>query len=704
MEQYLSNSNVGVMAMIEPNRWLKMKVAPIVQKNGGATTLLFNGSNLELAPAQASADALTHFVAVLKRVDVPRLALSGRKAVEQEDLVDTPLAGKGNVYVAASPRLLLLPHGSRWVEGSIDSQETIDEFCAHYGEDAGNWLRFAIAALNGGGATETVYHRLEQKGVLADYLGPNLKNVTIGPGTPTIYVASLNRSSNPTEYDELRKICGPYKSFVMDLAPQVAAPAPGASTASFDALAKALEDKTTRKEKTLLKKGLVKTNALFIAGDINILEGTIKELILPTPTTAYTAANKLGSVEERSEAIKRIWDTQNKSRPTANVPALASDRNMECHDPHMCTQFLKGNWSMKPIKSIYDNHVQLSLLSWAPLGATALTRVQDELALAKARSDEKDGNSGRLNLIMPDSLTGMGQLRSLLANWVADSDALYVSVVPKNRPIVTRVLVEFYGFLLSRDFEEYLCALTSDQRLDVIFHFISRLDRFIAKMVAAGDEFDTHEAIKADDASKILKTAYSAAFRTVCMDLKSIKEKVDGGAKIESVTNLMPRRDALPPAKKHRSSAAPAEVLPAGPPAQRPPTQSTGWGSGWSSGSGWAARPATQGRMLPDEQKKKGDFVPCPNSGFEGKCVEYELSKKYCSDFASFGRFCDPTKCSNKLHLPFYKWNDADKKTQIDYVETNKTKVLIHKKNGRNIPDDKKHLLGDEFGPSSKKK
>jgi hypothetical protein len=187
------------------------------------------------------------------------------------------------------------------------------------------------------------------------------------------------------------------------------------------------------------------------------------------------------------------------------------------------------------------------------------------------------------------------------------------------------------------------------------------------------------------------------------MDLKSMKEHIDRDSKIQCVTNLMPRKEMPPPAKRHRGDAGPIKDVPRkDPPAQRAPAASSGWGSGWS--SGYTPRPATQGRLSPEEQKTKGDFVACPGAGFEGRCVDLNLSKKYCADFASFGRFCDPAKCSGKLHLPFYKWNDADKQTQIAYVEANKANVLIHKKNGRSLPESKKHLLGDEFGPTSKKK
>ena len=170
------------------------------------------------------------------------------------------------------------------------------------------------------------------------------------------------------------------------------------------------------------------------------------------PTAAYIAVNKLTSMEDRSSALKGIWDTLNKSRPAVNVPALTSDRNLECHDPKMCNQFLKASWKQQPIKSFFDSQVQLSIFNWDPLGKDELAKVRYEMAETQARNESSEGEEF-IALIMPESLTGFGQLRSLLANWVGDSDAIFVSVVPNERSIVTRIFIEFYDLLLDRTFD-----------------------------------------------------------------------------------------------------------------------------------------------------------------------------------------------------------------------------------------------------------
>ena len=63
--------------------------------------------------------------------------------------------------------------------------------------------------------SQRVFERVAKTdGALKGYLGSNLANISIAPGVPTVYVASINKSSSPDEYDEIKKACGPYKSLV----------------------------------------------------------------------------------------------------------------------------------------------------------------------------------------------------------------------------------------------------------------------------------------------------------------------------------------------------------------------------------------------------------------------------------------------------------------------------------------------------------
>ena len=53
-------------------------------------------------------------------------------------------------------------------------------------------------------------------------------------------------------------------------------------------------------------------------------------------------------------------------------------------------------------------------------------------------------------------------------------------------------------------------------------------------------------------------------------------------------------------------------------------------------------------------------------------------------------------------HLPFFKWKEEDKTIQIQHVEDNKESMCISK-GFRGLPDNKKHLLGDENGPTGER-
>jgi len=135
--------------------------------------------------------------------------------------------------------------------------------------------------------------------------------------------------------------------------------------------------------------------------------------------------------------------------------------------------------------------MRLTFFQWSPLGSQALELVVGEMQQEEARTwrSENGNDDERLKLIMPGSITGIGQLRATIANFVADSDAMWVSdKEAKHRPIATRLLINIYDYLHDGDFIEYSKKLSIDERQDVVYHFFSRLDRFMAKMVTSGDE------------------------------------------------------------------------------------------------------------------------------------------------------------------------------------------------------------------------
>ena len=82
-----------------------------------------------------------------------------------------------------------------------------------------------------------------------------------------------------------------------------------------------------------------------MGGVVNLETGEIKSLMILVLTKAHLLANKGVTLEERTDDIKHILDTNNASRPLGGVLGSAAARDMEDHDPKMIRQLLLGNFS-----------------------------------------------------------------------------------------------------------------------------------------------------------------------------------------------------------------------------------------------------------------------------------------------------------------------------------------------------------------------
>ena len=98
---------------------------------------------------------------------------------------------------------------------------------------------------------------------------------------------------------------------------------------------------------------------------------------------------------------------------------------------------------------------------------------------------------------MPERITSLKQLKHALSNFVSNSDSLWVSTTPtptaggnnEKRPIVTRVIIyTFFEYVHGTDFEAYWEARSEDERVVVVVHIVSVLDRFLSKWAKAGNE------------------------------------------------------------------------------------------------------------------------------------------------------------------------------------------------------------------------
>ena len=77
-----------------------------------------------------------------------------------------------------------------------------------------------------------------------------------------------------------------------------------------------------------------------MGGELDVEEGILKSVVLPDPTAAHEKANEHVLLDERTDATKRILDTNNSSRPPGPVLAITSVRDMQNHDAQMCRQLL----------------------------------------------------------------------------------------------------------------------------------------------------------------------------------------------------------------------------------------------------------------------------------------------------------------------------------------------------------------------------
>ena len=92
----------------------------------------------------------------------------------------------------------------------------------------------------------------------------------------------------------------------------------------------------------------------------------------------------------------------------------------------------------------------------------------------------------------------------------------------------------------------------------------------------------------------------------------------------------------------------------------------------------------------------KGCFVLTgQDNNFNALCPEARA--KYCRDFSTAGRTC-PGNCGKYVHGFWDKMEPELRKSQLDYVESNKSKVRFNAKSfgiRKNIADNKRHLLSD---------
>jgi hypothetical protein len=720
---------VAALAIVEPSGLLRIRTCPIVVRNddGTISAVVSNGSNTNLVPGISGPNTFQHFVSIGQRRSIPSFAIKG-SALPEELFTDSGLTYVANTFLFLLPRAILLGYGKDWVEGDINDPAVIDLFEHEYGPDYGAWLRAIKAASTPAvaKAANIIHKKLSDTNQLVQYLSGLSTEVTSTTGPAFVYTSSINEVTHPAELALLQERLQPLFTTVQ-ATPPLADPTPTATGFTAAELAAALTSRDERKESNKLRDGFVKLQSIFVGGTISLDTPSLTSIVLPEPTTAHKEANLKTTIDECTDALKRILDMANTQRvDRALLFALESHRSMALHDYLLCRQILLGNWSMVPVNTISDKQILVGVLHFIPPTTeetSSIQREHDESELSATLNNSTQDK--RTRLLSPTRLYGVDQVKRLLANFISASNSLWVSDGDEDtRPIIARVFLEIFNYLYDQDFTEYYAILSREDRENFTYHLVSRMDRLVCRFVRAGNDFGTNSAIVAGNAQAILLTQYRRAFIAWANDWSDIKTKVDRGYKLEHCTSLRPAQ--LPRANAAAGTATAAAASTAsttggtgGKPSssatipKRHRDDSSTTGSGGATKANTVQRTAGQAAtanwspsvVFPFPRaakydvvhgKKMGDFIM--KDGFSTLFPE-SITDKFCHGFSTLGQACGRSECT-KVHLPFGKWTPANQATQIAHVEANFPNIAFNKAFVRNLPEDKTSLLLDPTGMS----
>ena len=742
---FVEGHATAALAVVEPNGYVRVKPNPIVKRNADNTpiSILINGSDTELAPCIAGPEIFDHFICVCTRRAAPPCAFRG------VPLTEAQFEGSGipyapNTHLFSIPRSLPIGNGKDCIEGDIYDNGVVDSFEHEYGEAYGMWLRVVRESANPANAqaAEFIYRKALEDDSLVTLLGPLSVGVSTTPGAASVYVAAINSTSHPDEFAEMQSRSGPYVSTAQPTAggvatngPTVPPPAASATTATpagappgqwVADFAAALTTSNNSRETSRLTRGYVRSQSMFMAGVMSLQDATLTSLVLPTPTNAYADANTMSTLEERTDSLKRIADTANDSRPPGEIVSIVAARCMPHHDIQLCRQILLGNWNQAPIQQLSDRPVSITIFQFLPLNhddAALLRREHEEGEIDEILNADTQGTRPRrITLIAPTKIYGIESVKKMIANFVVLSESLWVSSEGEaNTPMLSRILRAVFAYLHETDFVDYYVKLSRDDRDNFVYHLLTRLDKMVAKIARAANEFSTLNAVKLERADAINITAFRTAVIAFAEDFRHIRRTVDRGLKFDPANTLKPQAPAkpaanqaqVPPAKKQRSddhgatqsaprgypavaaaAAASAAAAGAAPHGARGVVNGPPSGFGRTNDGGrnaWAPALGAPRPFNPEHGKARGDLVA--RDGFTDVLASM-VAEKYCANFAVVGRACGRPECT-KFHLGYVKWSANEQSAQIAHVEANHAKLAFNASTVKNLPADKAFLLAD---------
>ena len=617
-----------------------------------------------------------------------------------------------NVAIFALPIAVPIGFGKQWIEGLASDPGVQDQIEQEYGVEYKNWLRALVSALDNQNDIAAVYQRVKAANAVTEHLGNRIEEAQLHLGEPIVSITFLTKTLHATEYEERRQFLGPYKTAA--IAPASAAAGGGTLTqTAVDKLATAMTTKEERREAEKLQDGLVSTRAFFLAGVIDIKKGEITSLALPTMTQAYKHALKRTTIAERARGLKRMLDTNNRKRPAGSTNAVF--RDMPNHDVNLVKVLVTGDFAQVPISDINAKAKEFTIAACLPHLQELINRLTEEQV--DEGFDESMGHDGAVEAgskrkfiaVSVDNLS-YDSLKSMFANFESLAQTMFVCDTPGIKPIAVVFAGEVLSFLLREDTKRWFTSKnTAESQVYFIFFVLQRFDEFLCKMAAAGEDYQNHEAIAADNVAGIDKENFSDAVEAMAETMKELKKLVSRGQRVKEAPDFL---STQPPKKLTDRSPTSHSALgsqglfakgsgsgkPSAPPIAPAPSNARGWnaGSGWGkvdSASAWSKKR----EFSAEESKKRGDLFV--KDGFD-RPLANGLHRVYCAPFLVKGQYCGDPNCSLK-HRPIERWPEADKIKQLGHVESNRDKILFNVATVKTLPPEKKHLLGDENGPVS---
>ena len=714
---YETDRTSGIF-IIDSEGYLRGALKPSLHTNDDLTLshVEVNMSNEEFEPARLPVKVLQHAVAMGPMGSVPAWATGVGTTKIPGNIISGKAWDGGTLADTAEYVLYALPlgvsfsHGKAHVEGLASSQEIQDWIESEYDTTFKEWVLGMVSIADNHATIQQVLHAIHQgQGIeLKDFMGGAAvfdKLDLIGrQHFPFCQVTPMNQIAHADSLAARRTLCGPYK-FLDAPAPALVAAAAPVTNASITDLVTALATKDDKREQEKLKLGLARTNGVYMAGIADMTSGIISSLEMPVPTAGFVECCEKKTKEEKVVSFGQLANSCNKERPPGDK--RCHFRDMDLHDEVMLKNAVAGNYAQKVEFDLDKPSGQVQFRNFWALDEGALMSMAEEKQKRDAEEavGELDANRGTKRSYIETAAFEMtlDGIRGAIANQLSIGEAKYVCTNPGTTPLMVQFGKYMIDWTLEAPTIKWFKNKNDDiQKREMILCLHGIAEGLMCGMASAAEEFTTASLLRKNTTVNMSKEDYETAFIAAAAEFDDLKKLRIRGKPVDYKSNYFSGRAVA--AQKKQRAAGPATTTKNGAggraqqvpgraqqaPAQRPApgaakAQGETWfGSGWSEeAAGYAATKRSAPKFDAAVSKTKGSFLCKPTFDC---ALTPELSKKYCEKFLVYGKCCSPAlgRCMKK-HLPFYRFQAAEKVEQYEYILENKENVCI---NGNDTPRD----------------